>query len=79
VKRKPRALLLAGIRAYADLHEEPSGNGTSPGTEGEHVRPARSVEPLAAGGSGDAPLDSFAAAFVAETEDSPGALRNLRY
>ena len=95
MKRKPRALLLAGIRAYADLHEDPSGDGKPPGTAGGHVRSAYSVErlrsstatdrrastevPAAAGGNGDASLDSFAASFVAEVEDSPGMLRNLRY
>jgi hypothetical protein len=56
-------LLLAGIRAYADLHENPSDDGKPPATSG----------------SGDASLDSFAAAFVAEAEDAPGTLRNLRY
>jgi hypothetical protein len=95
VKQKPKALLLAGIRAYANLHEDLSSDGNSPRTASEHVGSVYSIErlqpstatdqrasakvPAAAGNNGDASLDSFVASFVAEVEDSPGTLRNLRY
>jgi hypothetical protein len=86
VKQKPRALLLAGIRAYADLADGAAGDrrrALAPATPARAARAAKRVAPSAApaagaDASGDASFAAFAAGFLEEIEGAEGGFALLR-